>query len=248
MGNLQDRVAIVTGGSRGIGRAIALALAEQGARVVVNYHASATAAEEVASQIRERGGAALAVQADVSRAGEADRLVQAALDAYGTVDILVANAGIARDALFLRMSEEDWDAVLDTNLKGAFFCAKAVQRTFLKRRAGRIVLTGSVVGLAGNIGQANYAAAKAGLIGFGRTLAKELGPRGITVNIVAPGFIETDMTAGLAPEVIAHARDRIPLGRLGHAEDVAALVAYLCTDAAAYITGQVIGVDGGLAL
>jgi 3-oxoacyl-[acyl-carrier protein] reductase len=248
MGNLRNQVAIVTGSSRGIGRAIALALASQGARVVVNYQSSASAAEEVVARIVEGGGQAIAVQADVGRAGEAERLTQAAVDAFGTVDILVANAGIARDALLLRMSEEDWDAVLDTNLKGAFFCAKAVQRLFLKKRAGRIILLGSVVGLAGNVGQANYAAAKAGLIGFGRSLAKELGSRGITVNIVAPGFIQTDMTAKLSEDMVAKARERIPLGHLGQAEDVAALVAFLASEAAGYITGQVIGIDGGLAL
>lgn len=248
MDNLRDRVAIVTGSSRGIGRAIALELARQGAKVVVNYQASASAAEEVVAHIVEGGGQAIAVQADVSRAGEAERLTQAALETFGTVDILVANAGIARDTLLMRMSEEDWDAVLDTNLKGAFFCAKAVQRVMLRKRAGRIILIGSVVGLAGNVGQANYAAAKAGLIGFGRTLAKELGSRGITVNIVAPGFIQTAMTARLSEEMVTQAMARIPLGRLGQPEDVAAVVAFLASDAAGYLTGQVIGVDGGLAL
>lgn len=248
MRDLTGKVAVVTGSSRGIGRAIALELAAQGASIVINYHANASAAEQVVTQIREQGAQALAVQADVSRAGEADKLVQAAVEAFGTVDILVANAGITRDNLFLRMTEEEWDAVLNTNLKGAFFSAKAVQRLFLKKRAGRIIFIGSVVGITGNVGQANYAAAKAGLIGFGRSLAKELGGRGITVNIVAPGFIQTDMTAALGQEIITKAKERIPLGRLGQPEDVAALVAFLASDAAGYITGQVIGVDGGLAL
>jgi len=248
MNSLKDKVAIVTGSSRGIGKAIALELARQGAKVVVNYQSSASAAEEVVARIVEGGSQAIAVQADVSRTGEAERLAQAALEAFGTVDILVANAGIARDTLLIRMSEDDWDAVLDTNLKGAFFCAKAVQRMMLRKRAGRIILIGSVVGLAGNVGQANYAAAKAGLIGLGRTLAKELGSRGITVNIVAPGFIQTAMTASLSDEMVAQAIGRIPLGRLGQPEDVAAVVAFLASDAAGYLTGQVIGIDGGLAL
>ena len=248
MSTLTGRVAMVTGSSRGIGRAIAIALAGQGCKVVVNYHSRAAEAEEVVQRIRERGGEAVAVQADVSLAAEAQKLVDAAVAAFGTLDILVNNAGIARDNLLLRMAEEDWDAVLDTNLKGAFHCIKAAQRIFLRKRAGRIINIGSVVGLVGNAGQANYAAAKAGLVGLTKALAKELGSRNITVNLVAPGFIQTEMTAGLSAEVIQTALARIPLGRLGAPEDVAAAVVFLASDEAAYITGQVLCVDGGMAM
>jgi 3-oxoacyl-[acyl-carrier protein] reductase len=248
MSALAGKVAVVTGSSRGIGRAIALELARHGASVVINYHSNASAAEEVVALIREQGGQAVAVQADVSSAGQAEHLVEATLEAYGTVDILVNNAGITRDTLLMRMSEEDWDAVLDTNLKGAFHCVKAVQRTFLRKRGGRIISISSVAGVMGNAGQANYAAAKAGLIGFTKSVARELGSRNITANAVAPGFVETDMTNALPEGVIEAARAQIPLGRLGQPEDVAALVAFLASDAAAYITGQVICVDGGLAM
>jgi len=248
MTEMQGRVAIVTGSSRGIGRAIALELARRGCRVVVNYRSNAAQADEVVEQARATGGEAMAVQADVSLLAEAQQLVEATLAAYGTVDILVNNAGIARDTLLMRMSEEDWDAVLATNLKGAFNCAKAVQRTMLRKRAGRIINIGSVVGISGNVGQANYAAAKAGLIGLTKALAREFGSRGITVNLVAPGFIETDMTAGLSEQLITAAKERIPLERLGQPEDVAAAVAFFASDAAAYITGQVLCVDGGMAM
>jgi 3-oxoacyl-[acyl-carrier protein] reductase len=248
MQTLLGKVAVVTGSSRGIGRAIAIELARQGAKVVINYRSNASAAEEVVALIREQGGEALAVQADVSLADDADRLVAAALEAYGTLDILVNNAGITRDTLLMRMAAEDWDAVLSTNLTGAFYCVKAVQRTFLRKRAGRIINISSVAGVMGNAGQANYAAAKAGLIGFTKSVARELGSRNITANAVAPGFVETDMTAGLSTEILKGAEAQIPLGRLGQPEDVAALVAFLASDAAAYITGQVICVDGGLAM
>ncbi len=248
MSTLMGRVALVTGSSRGIGRAIAMALARQGCKVVVNYHHRAAEAEEVVQRIREAGGEAVAVQADVSLAAEAQKLVDATVAAFGTLDILVNNAGIARDNLLLRMAEEDWDAVLDTNLKGAFHCTKAAQRIFLRKRAGRIINIGSVVGLVGNAGQANYAAAKAGLVGLTKALAKELGSRNITVNLVAPGFIQTEMTAGLSAEVIQQALARIPLARLGAPEDVAAAVVFLASDEAAYITGQVLCVDGGMAM
>jgi 3-oxoacyl-[acyl-carrier protein] reductase len=248
MSDLTGKVAVVTGGSRGIGRAIAAELARRGCRVVVNYQANAAAADEVVAEIQAAGGEAMAVQADVSDAGQAQSLVDAAVAAYGTVDVFVNNAGITRDTLLMRMSEEDWDAVLDTNLKGAFHCAKAVQRIFLRKRAGRLIQIGSVVGLLGNAGQANYAAAKAGLVGFTKALARELGSRGITVNLVAPGFIDTDMTARLPQDVVARALEGVPLGRLGRTEDVATAVAFLASDEAAYITGQVLCVDGGMAM
>lgn len=245
---LEDKVALVTGASRGIGRAIALELARQGAAVVVNYHTQAEAAAEVVDAIVAGGGRALAVRADVSVAEQAQGLVGATLSTYGTLDILVNNAGIARDTLLLRMSEADWDAVLDTNLKSAFHCVKAAQKTLLRKKAGRIINVGSVVGLHGNAGQANYAAAKAGLVGFTKAVAQELAPRGITCNLVAPGFIQTDMTASLAPEYVSAALSRIPLGCMGQPQDVAAAVAFLASDAAAYITGQVLCVDGGMAM
>ncbi|MCD6302670.1 MAG: 3-oxoacyl-[acyl-carrier-protein] reductase [Anaerolineae bacterium] len=245
---MADRVAIVTGASRGIGRAIALALGQRGAKVVVNYVHSAEAAGAVVEELVRLGTDAQAVQADVSTQAGASSLVKACLDQYSTVDILVNNAGIARDQLSMRLKEEDWDAVLATDLKSAFLCAKAVQRTMLRKRWGRIISIGSVVGLTGNVGQANYAAAKAGLVGLTKTLARELGPRGITVNVVAPGFVETDMTAALDETLVSQARERIPLDRLGSPDDVAAAVAFLASDKAAYITGQVLCVDGGLAM
>ena len=248
MTTLAGKVAVVTGSSRGIGRAIALELARQGCIVVVNYAVNAALAEEVVALIAREGGEACAVQADVTLGPQAQALVDAAVAAYGTVDILVNNAGITRDALLVRMSEEDWDAVLDTNLKGAFHCVKAVQRVMLRKRYGRIISIGSIAGLVGNAGQANYAAAKAGLVGFTKALAKELGSRNITVNLVAPGFIHTDLTAKLGPEIMGKALAQVPLERIGKPEDVAAAVAFLASDAAAYITGHVLQVDGGLAM
>ncbi len=243
-----DKVAVVTGSSRGIGRAIALRLAAEGAKVVVNYRGNEAAANEVVAQIKAGGGEAIAVQADVSDVAQAEALIEAARKAFGRVDILVNNAGTTRDTLIMRMSEEDWDVVLDTNLKGAFNCIKAATRSMMRQRYGRIVNITSVSGLAGNPGQANYASAKAGLIGLTKTVAKELGSRNITCNAVAPGYVPTDLTASLPPELVQQAVERTPLGRTGTPEDIAAAVAFLASDEAGFITGQVLAVDGGLAL
>lgn len=243
---LKNSVAIVTGAGRGIGRAIALELARAGAQVVVNYAGHADQAEKTVGMIEELGGQAIAVQADVSQAEDVDRLVKTAVDTYGKVDILVNNAGITRDNVLLRMKEADWDAVLDTNLKGVFLSSKAVSKGMMKQRSGVIVNISSVVGVSGNAGQANYAAAKAGIIGFSKSMAKELASRGIRVNVVAPGYISTDMTVSLPEEVKEQIQQGIPLGRIGSPEDIAQTVVFLASPAAAYITGQVIAVDGGM--
>jgi len=245
---LDKSVALVTGAARGLGRAIALELAAAGAKVAVNYAGRVEKAEEVVRLIRERGGEAVALQADVSNAEDVDRLVKATLEHFGKIDILVNNAGIARDTLLLRMKESDWDAVLDTNLKGVFLCTKAVSKGMLKQRGGVIVNISSVVGLTGNAGQANYAAAKAGVIGFTKAMAKELAPRGIRVNAVAPGYISTDMTEILPDEVKNQLLNAVPLGRAGVPADVAQTVLFLASPAAAYITGQVVCVDGGMTM
>jgi 3-oxoacyl-[acyl-carrier protein] reductase len=242
--DLAGRVALVTGASRGIGRAVALALAQAGARVVAA--ARGAHAEDTAAAIAAAGGEALAVSADVTRPAEVEAMVRAALERFGRLDILVNNAGIARDQLLLRMSRDDWDAVLETNLTAAFTCTQAVLRPMLKARSGRIVLVSSVVGQMGNAGQTNYAASKAGLIGFAKALAREVASRRITVNVVAPGLIDTDMTRALTADAREAWESRIPLGRLGTPEDVAAAVCFLASDGAAYITGQVVAVNGGM--
>lgn len=243
---LSNRVAIVTGGSRGIGKAIALAFAKAGADVVVNYASNDKAAAEVADLIRATGQKAFLFKANVADPEAADNLVKAAQEEFGRVDILVNNAGINRDNLILRMKDEDWDAVLSVNLKGAFNCARAATRVMVKNQYGRIINISSVVGLTGNFGQANYAAAKAGLLGLTKALAKELCSRNITVNAVAPGFVNTEMTAGLPEKVTEKLLAQIPMKRFGEPEDIAGLVVFLATDAAAYITGQTIAADGGM--
>ncbi len=246
--SIQDQVAVVTGSSRGIGRAIALRLAVDGARLVVNYRSDEAAAMEVVDQIVAGGGEAVAVQADVSQVAEAQALIDSAKKRFGRVDVLVNNAGTTRDTLIMRMSEDDWDLVIDTNLKGTFNCIKAVTRQMMRQREGRIVNITSVAGISGNPGQANYASAKAGIIGLTKTVAKELGSRGITCNAVAPGFVPTDLTASLPEELIQMGIDRTPLGRLGTPEDCAAAVSFLVSPDASFITGQVLAVDGGLAI
>lgn len=245
---LGGKVAIVTGAGtagKGIGQACAVKLAEAGAKVVVASRTQANA-QSVVDEIRAAGGEALALGVDVTDAAEVEAMVSSTLESYGRVDILVNNAGVTRDGLMMRMSEDAWDAVLDTNLKGAFLCTKAVARPMMKQRSGAIVNMTSIMGIAGNAGQANYAASKAGLIGLTKSAAKELASRGIRVNAVAPGWIETAMTADLGDDFKQQMLPRIPLARLGEPEDVANAVLFLCSDAAAYVTGQTLTVDGGL--
>ncbi|MGZ0085214.1 3-oxoacyl-[acyl-carrier-protein] reductase [Caldibacillus thermoamylovorans] len=245
---LEGKIALVTGAARGIGRAVALELARQGANVAVNYAGSEAKANEVVETIRSLGREAFAVQADVARAEDVERMVKTVLDQFGRLDILVNNAGITRDNLLMRMKEEEWDAVINTNLKGVFLCTKAVARPMMKQRYGRIVNIASVVGVIGNPGQANYVAAKAGVIGLTKTAARELASRHITVNAVAPGFITTDMTEALSAEQKENMLNQIPLARFGEPDDVARVVAFLASDAAGYMTGQTLHVDGGMVM
>ena len=245
---LDGKTALVTGASRGIGRAIALCLAAEGARVAINYAGNVRAAEEVKTAIEAAGGTAILCQADIADSSAVEAMVANVVKEFCTIDILVNNAGITRDALLRRMKDEDFAKVLNTNLTGVFYCTKAVSKLMMKKRSGRIVNMASVVGLVGNAGQTNYAAAKAGVIGFSKSAAKELASRGITVNVVAPGFIGTDMTAGLPESVKEKMLTDIPLGRMGEAEDVANAVLFLASDQASYITGQVVNVDGGMVM
>ena len=248
MSTLSNKVAIVTGASRGIGRAIAEDFANHGATVVVNYLENASAADAAVAAIRESGGQALALQADVSIKAEAERLVQTAIDTFGKIDILVNNAGTTRDGLLMRLSEEDWDALMQTNLKSVFNCSRAVIRPMIKQRSGRIINISSLTALIGTAGQTNYAASKAAIHGFTRSLAREVGSRAITVNAVAPGLFITDLTQNLPEKTLQNVKELAPLGRPGKLPEVAALVTFLASDAASYITGEVIRVDGGLGI
>jgi 3-oxoacyl-[acyl-carrier protein] reductase len=246
--DLTGKVAIVTGSGRGIGKAIAMKLAEVGATIVINDVGDNTPAEQTVAEIKNLNRQALAVMADVSSTTDVTRLVETAIKTYGKVDILVNNAGITRDQLTMRMTDEDWDKVLTVDLKSVFLCTRAVLRPMLKQRSGRIVSIASIVGIIGNAGQANYASAKAGIIGFTKTIAKEVGSRGITANAIAPGFIDTPMTQSLPEEKRQAMLNSIPLGCLGTPRDVAEVVAFLASEEARYITGQVITVDGGISL
>ena len=245
---LEGKIALVTGAAKGIGRAIALALAADGATVVVNYNGSKERAEQVVEEIKALGADGMAYQCNVADTAATADMVKEVIKTYGKLDILVNNAGITRDNLIMKMSEEDFDAVIDANLKGCFNTIKAVSRQMLKQRAGRIINITSVSGILGNAGQANYAASKAGIIGPTKTMARELASRGITVNAVAPGFVDTDMTQVLPENVKEAATAQIPLGRFGKPEDIANMVAYLASEKASYITGQIISVDGGMAI
>ncbi|MCB0163422.1 MAG: 3-oxoacyl-[acyl-carrier-protein] reductase [Anaerolineae bacterium] len=248
MFNITDKVAVVTGSSRGIGAGIAQLLAAQGAKVVVNHRNSPDGAEEVVAAIKDKGGEAVAIQADVSDSSQAQALVKSAIDTFGQIDILVNNAGTTRDKLIMTMKDEDWDIVLTSNLSSVYYCSKAVVRPMMKKRSGRIINITSVVGLTGQAGQTNYAASKAGIIGFTKSLAKEVGSRNITVNAVAPGFIPTALTDVLPEQQIQAIIETTPVGRLGTIEEVAAAVLFLASDEAAFITGQVLSVDGGLVM
>ncbi len=246
--SLQGKTAIVTGGGRGIGRAICLEFAAQGANVVINYAGNSEAAEKTAADCEALGAKAAIIKADVSKAEDVDAVFALAIEEFGKVDILVNNAGVTKDKLIMAMSEEDFDKVVDTNLKGAFLCMKAASKLMMKQRSGRIINMSSVVGVRGNAGQVNYAASKAGIIGMTKSLAKELAGRNVTVNAIAPGFIDTDMTAVLSDKVKEAILGDIPMKKLGKPEDIAKTAAFFAQDEAGYITGQVICVDGGMAM
>jgi len=246
--NLSGKVAIITGGGRGIGREIAIRLAEAGADVVINDIGNPAPAEETVEAIKQLGRRSLAVMGDISITGDVNKMVEATLTTMGKVDILVNNAGITRDGLLMRMSDDDWDKVLTVNLKGVFLCTRAVLRPMIKARAGRIISLSSIVGIIGNAGQANYASSKAGIIGFTKSIAKEVAPRNITVNAIAPGFIDTAMTQQLPEEKRKELAGHIPAGYLGTPRDIAEGVAFLASDEARYITGQVLTIDGGISL
>ena len=245
---LTGKTAVVTGGSRGIGRAICIELAKQGANVVVNYSGSEDKAKQVVSEIEELGVKAIAIQANVADSAAVDAMMKQTIEVFGTLDILVNNAGITRDNLLMRMKEQEWDDVVDTNLKGVFLCTKAVTRQMMKQRAGRIINISSIVGVAGNPGQANYVAAKAGVIGLTKTCAQELASRNILVNAIAPGFITIEMTDSLPVELKEAMLKQIPLAKLGQPEDVAKAVVFFASDNANYITGQTLHIDGGLVM
>lgn len=248
MTDLKDKVAVVTGGSRGIGRAIALEFAARGAAVVVNYNRSPEAANDVVKQIVDAGGKAVAFQADVSNFKQAEDLIKFAIETFGDLHILVNNAGITKDTLIMMMSEADWDAVIHTNLKSTFNCSKAAVKHMMRKRYGRIVNIASVAGQMGNAGQANYSASKGGQIAFTKALAREVASRGITVNAIAPGFVDTDILDAMSQETLESALKLVPLGRKGKPEEIAYAAAFLVSEQAAYITGQVLGVDGGMAM
>lgn len=243
---LNGKCAVVTGASRGIGKAIALKLASLGANIVINYRSSEKEALEVENEIKEMGVEAISIKADISKLDEVENLIKTSKEKFGTIDIIVNNAGITKDNLILRMKEEDFDNVIDVNLKGVFNCLKSITPVMVRQKKGKIINISSVVGISGNAGQVNYAASKAGIIGMTKSLAKEIGSRGINVNAVAPGFIDTEMTESLGEKIKEEAKKNIPLKRFGTVQDVAEVVAFLASDESDYITGQVIHVDGGM--